>query len=195
MRDGFRFVARVPYPVTEPKALVIASEVATMEYLRSYGIPVPKVYGYSATSENKAGTEYVFMEHVSGTNLGDIWFDMSEEDRKSIIAKVVELEARLFALRFPAGGSIYFAQDLPDETVKVPIQTAESTSEYRFCLGPDTTLGLWYRKRLNLRVGRGPCTHQLSQVPSWAVPCPYLGSLLLTLRKTEMQERCLKQVH
>ncbi|KAI2699389.1 hypothetical protein CBS147332_8275 [Penicillium roqueforti] len=27
MRDGFRFVARIPYPVTKPKSLVVASEV------------------------------------------------------------------------------------------------------------------------------------------------------------------------
>src|ERR1700733_12339148 len=42
MRDGFQFAGRIPYPVTEPKDLVVASEVATMDFLRSHGIPVPK---------------------------------------------------------------------------------------------------------------------------------------------------------
>lgn len=60
MHDGFKFVGRNPYPVTEPKHLIVASEVATMDFLRSHVIPVPKVYCYSATSENTAGTEYLF---------------------------------------------------------------------------------------------------------------------------------------
>jgi aminoglycoside phosphotransferase (APT) family kinase protein len=80
MRKGFQFVARIPYPVTEPKSLVVASEVATINFLRSHGIPVSKMFGYSAVASNSAGTEYIFMELVQGQNLGDIWFTLSEED-------------------------------------------------------------------------------------------------------------------
>jgi predicted Ser/Thr protein kinase len=112
MHDGFQFVGRIPYPVTEPKQSVVASEVATMEFLRSHGIPVPKIYDYSATSENLAGTEYLFMELVRGTNLGDIWFELSEKARITAVTKLVELETRLFALPFPASGSLYYAKDL-----------------------------------------------------------------------------------
>ncbi|KAK7178198.1 hypothetical protein PSPO01_15754 [Paraphaeosphaeria sporulosa] len=43
-----------------------------MDFLRLYGIPVPKIYSYLATLENAAGTEYIFIELVWGTNLGDI---------------------------------------------------------------------------------------------------------------------------
>lgn len=59
MPDGFRFVARILYPITEPKFLVVASEVATLEFLRSYGILVLKVFGYSAITDNSMGTEYI----------------------------------------------------------------------------------------------------------------------------------------
>ncbi|KAJ5389122.1 uncharacterized protein N7496_000190 [Penicillium cataractarum] len=45
MRDRFQLFARIPYPVTEPKFLVVASEVASLDFLRSHGIPVPKVFG------------------------------------------------------------------------------------------------------------------------------------------------------
>lgn len=76
MRDGLRFVARIPYLVTQPKSLLVASEVATMDFLHSHGISVPKVLGYSATVDNAAGTEYIFMDLVQGKNLGDVWFDM-----------------------------------------------------------------------------------------------------------------------
>ncbi|KAI4609381.1 hypothetical protein J4E80_008631 [Alternaria sp. BMP 0032] len=113
MRDGFQFVGRIPYPVTEPKHLVVASEVATMDFLRLHGIPVPKVYSYSATSENAAGTEYIFMEFIRGMNLGDIWFDLPEKARITVVSKLVELESKLFALEFQASGSLYYTKDLP----------------------------------------------------------------------------------
>lgn len=64
MRCGFRMVARIPYPATIPKNFAVASEVATMAFLRSSGLPIPEVYGYSPTPNNAAGTEYIFMEFV-----------------------------------------------------------------------------------------------------------------------------------
>lgn len=61
LRDGFRFVARIPYLVTAPKYFTVASEVATVDYLRAHGLPIPRVYGYSTSPDNPAGTEYIFM--------------------------------------------------------------------------------------------------------------------------------------
>jgi len=52
MHDGFQMIARIPYPVTEPKFYAVASEVATMAFLRAHDLPVPEVYGYSPTSDN-----------------------------------------------------------------------------------------------------------------------------------------------
>lgn len=54
-------------------------------FLRSHGIPVPKIYGYSAVADNPAGTEYIFMELVQGQNLGDIWFTLSEQERITLV--------------------------------------------------------------------------------------------------------------
>ncbi|KAB8259430.1 kinase-like domain-containing protein [Aspergillus pseudonomiae] len=113
MRDNFQFVARIPYPVIQPKSLLIASQVATMDFLRSHGLPVPEVYSYSASADNRAQPEYIFMELVQGQSLGDIWFDLSEKQRTKLIAKLVQLQSRSFALRFPASGSIYYSSDLP----------------------------------------------------------------------------------
>jgi len=78
MRCGFQMMARIPYPATIPKYFAVASEVATMALLRFSGLPIPEVYGYSPTPNNAAGTEYVFMEFVQGTNLSDVWFDLGE---------------------------------------------------------------------------------------------------------------------
>ena len=157
MRDGFQLVARIPYPLIQPKHLVVASEVATMDFLRLQGIPVPKVYGYSAVADNAAGSEYIFMEFVGGRNLGYIWDDMPGKDRRTVITKLVELESRLFALRFPASGSLYYTKDLQPEIDKVIFPTM---SDGYFCIGPDTRRALWYGKRLDLQVDRGPCKYE-----------------------------------
>ena len=57
-------VVRILYPATIPKYFSVASEVATMVFLRSFGLPIPKVYGYSTAPDNTAETEYVFMESI-----------------------------------------------------------------------------------------------------------------------------------
>lgn len=167
MRDGFQFVARIPFPVTEPKTLLIANEVATMDFLRSHGFPIPKVFGYSTVADNPAGTEYIFMELVTGTNLGEIWFDLSEQEQKTIITNLVQLESKLMALRFPASGSLYYCDDLPSNHPRILIQhesesettpsNATNENPKQFCIGPDTSFRLWFGKRLNLNVERGPC--------------------------------------
>jgi hypothetical protein len=148
MCDGFQFVGRIPYPITEPKHLIIASEVATMDFLCSHDIPVPEVYSYSTTAENAAGTDYMFLELVRGTNLGDIWFDLSEKATITVVTNLVELESRLFSLTFPASGSLYYTEDLPAGLSKVDISIAEPACDARFCMGPDTRLRLWHGKRV-----------------------------------------------
>jgi Phosphotransferase enzyme family len=153
MRDQFQMVARIPYPVTIPKKLAVASEVATMALLRSSGLPIPEVYGYSASTDNAAETEYIFMQFAQGTSLSDIWFDLGERDIISITHQVAELESKMMSIPFPAGGSLYYSNDL--ETVAgspgIPLE------DERFCVGPDTRLPLWYGRRAQLDVGRGPC--------------------------------------
>ncbi|KAL5394805.1 hypothetical protein PMIN06_008576 [Paraphaeosphaeria minitans] len=158
MRDGFQFVGRIPYPITEPKHLVVASEVATMDFLRSHNVPVPHIYSYSTTAENAAGTEYMFMELVRGTNLGDIWFDLSEKARITVVTKLVELESRLFALEFPACGSLYYTKDLQAAFRQVKVPIANSTRDNDFCIGPDTRLDLWHGRRSEIEIDRGPHT-------------------------------------
>ncbi|KAJ5218702.1 uncharacterized protein N7498_000801 [Penicillium cinerascens] len=118
MRDGYQLVARIPYPATEPKSLVVASEVATLDFLHAHGIPVLKVFGYSAVADNRAGTEYILMD------------------------------------------------DLPDNYSRVIVPSPGSTQ--RFCIGPDTSLRLWYGKRLNLSVERGPYRDSLAVLTAGA---------------------------
>lgn len=157
MRDGLELIARIPYLTTEPRKLLIASEVATMDYLRSHGLPIPKIHGYSATPNNPAGTEYIFMEVTAGTNLGDIWYQLGENARATIVRGLVELESQLLSIKFPASGSIYYCRDLDEASDRVNFDSGSFSNNGPFCIGPDTTLALWYGNRLSLDVYRGPC--------------------------------------
>lgn len=155
-RDGFKLVARVPYPVTQPFGLIVASEAATMVFLRSQGIPVPQIYGYSATVDNPAKTEYIFMEFSPGKQLSTVWSDMDEHDRLAFVKSLVNLETRLFNTFLPASGSLYFRRDLPAATQKLAVHLGDTESPDSIYIGPSTSLDLWYGRRSELDVERGP---------------------------------------
>ena len=125
-----------------------------MDFLRSSGLPIPKVYGYSPTSDNVAETEYICMEFVNGTKLSDIWFDLEEQQVESVVRQIVQLEAKMMSMCFPAGGSLYYSRDLEkvDGRPGVPLENEG------FCIGPDVRLSLWYGRRSQLNIDRGPCT-------------------------------------
>ncbi|PSS31911.1 hypothetical protein PHLCEN_2v2318 [Hermanssonia centrifuga] len=155
MHDEFQMIARIPYPVTQPKFYAVASEVATMAFLRAHDLPVPKVYGYSPTSDNAAKTEYIFMELVKGTKLTDLWMQLKEADLASVLRQLVKLESHIMSIPFPAGGSLYFVDDLEKVAgEKTGIQM--SLKGEHFCIGPDVRLHMWYGRRSQLDVNRGP---------------------------------------
>lgn len=155
MRDGLQVIARLPYPSTIPKHYTIASEVATMDFVRLHGVPVPKIYTYAATSQNPVGSEYIIMEKVAGKDLGEVWFDMTSKQRLELVTQVVDMETLLFSLDLPANGSIFYKRDLPIELESVEIPgTGELDG---FCIGPDVQLRWWYQERAQLPIYRRPC--------------------------------------
>ena len=153
LRGRRQMVARIPYPMTAPNYYAVASEVATIEYLRSCGIPAPEIYGYSADSDNAAGTPYILMEFVQGSKLSEVLPSLGDQEIISVVRQLTELESRIMSLPFPAGGSLYFTKDLE----KVAPGLGVPLEDKRFCVGPDTKLALWYGRRTELDVNRGPC--------------------------------------
>ncbi|KAH6905619.1 hypothetical protein BKA70DRAFT_1291717 [Coprinopsis sp. MPI-PUGE-AT-0042] len=154
-KDNFQMIARVPYPLTVPKYYAVASEVATMEYLRLSGIPVPEVYGYSPAEDNAAGVAYIFMEYVQRRSLKDMTVELKNEGIADVVRQVTQLEGKMTNLSFPAGGSLYFAKDLE----KVGLHGLRVPGDERFCVGPDTKVSLWYGRREQLDIDRGPYTN------------------------------------
>lgn len=82
-------VARIPYPATVPK---YASQVATMAFLRPFGLPVPQVYEYSPVSDNAGKTELTFMGFMGGTNLSYVWPELGGLDVASILRQLAQLD-------------------------------------------------------------------------------------------------------
>ena len=80
LRDGFKLVARIPYPILIPKAYACASQGATVDFLRSKGLPILEVYVYPYTPENEAGTEYMLVEYVEATHLSEVWFNLEKKE-------------------------------------------------------------------------------------------------------------------
>ena len=164
MRDGNKLIARLPYPCAYPKHLSIASEVATMNLVRSHGVPVPKVLGYSTTTHNAVGSEYIIMEKVKGGDLGDVWYELAEKERIKVTVEVTKLESLLFSISLPAYGSIYYQRDLDGSCRSVEIPTPGHKEKFR--LGPDVAQKWRCDKRDQISVNRGPCMLNLAQFPT-----------------------------
>lgn len=151
--DGKQVIARMPYPSTGPEHYTVASEVATLDYLRLHGITTPKVYSWCSTRTNPVGAEYIIMEKLDGTPLGEIWYTMSPKDQLRIMKQIVEWEARFMSLKFPASGSLYYRKDvLSGESIPL-----SDHGDRGFCIGPIAHYSWWHEKRAELQTDRGPC--------------------------------------
>ncbi|KAJ5573995.1 serine/threonine protein kinase [Penicillium hispanicum] len=167
MEDDFKAIVKIPYWISVPKTYATASEVATLTFLRSKGVPVPEVYGWSSTTDNTVGVEYIIMEHASGVGADTRWFDTTKYQKKAIVTGIVDMERKLFNLPFASVGSLYFKTDLPSR-LQAPLYQpgtpdAEKDSE-TYCIGPIADYMFWYGQRANLDLDRGP----------WSDPRQYL---------------------
>ncbi|TAQ84138.1 hypothetical protein B7494_g7538 [Chlorociboria aeruginascens] len=156
-RDGLKVIARLPYPCTIPRKYGVASEVATMEFLRIHGIPIPKILDWSSSASNQLGSEYIIMERVSGKELADTWYTMTFKERMAVVKKIVDIEKLLFGIHFPANGSLFFKEFLDPDVKSVDMPKDNSLKDIdRFCIGPSTEYLWWYQKRNELAANRGP---------------------------------------
>jgi hypothetical protein len=64
--DGLGILARLPFNMKAPLRHSVASEAATLTFLRAQGLPVPKAHSYSLTSDNPVKTPYISLEKLEG---------------------------------------------------------------------------------------------------------------------------------
>ncbi|KAI2739974.1 hypothetical protein DTO013E5_10189 [Penicillium roqueforti] len=204
MNDGKRVLARIPNPNAGPEFYSTASEVATMELARDFlQIPVPRVFDWSATSNNAVGSEYIIMEEASGTQLGLIWNQLSPDKKLSIMREIVTIESKMLAVSFSHFGSIYFASDAVESAVPA-LLTSESSSELKervykkFSIGPTVDRSFWNKERSSMQISRGPWRtpqeyalsvgwRELEWIKSFAVPKPTSEATLISSAQNSPQ--------
>ncbi|PYI06349.1 phosphotransferase family protein [Aspergillus sclerotiicarbonarius CBS 121057] len=156
-KDGYTVIVRIPYKITVPKRLAVASEVATLDVLRRNGVPVPKVLGYSVDHTNPVGAEYILLEKLEGQPLSQIWFSMDNKARVKIMKQIVAAENKFMHIPIPASGSLYYRRDLEQAQfgISLPDQSDVSAPD-QIVVGPTAQHAWWYQERKSLKVDRGP---------------------------------------
>jgi hypothetical protein len=117
---------------------------------------MPNILDWSDNKNNSTGTEYIIMEHVSGVQLHEKWPSMNILQHMQCVNSLAELVIEMANLKFPAYGSLYFANAPIDPTSKIDFIEG-------FCIGPHCGAPIWpcspvelcsYDKRMS---HLGPC--------------------------------------
>lgn len=132
MSDGCSIFARLPYPFTIPRRLAVASEIATLYFLRADGILTHRVLA----GEDVVGAEYMLMEPMPGKQLSSVWYGLSDKERYKVLHQIITMEAKLFVMKLPASGSIYYSRDLAARTPRIDSPGFENG----LCVGPYASL-------------------------------------------------------
>ncbi|KAK2861443.1 hypothetical protein FQN49_004186 [Arthroderma sp. PD_2] len=153
MDNGVQVVAKLPNPNAGRPRFTTASEVATMEFMRTVcKIPVPKVYAWSS-QDNSVGSEYIIMEKVSGVPLDSVWPSMRLDDRFALTKTIAKYQEAWMKASFSHFGSLYFAEDLAGVR-HVPLQ--DGLSDRKFAIGPSTGREWFDAGRATVEFDQGP---------------------------------------
>jgi hypothetical protein len=126
--------------------------VATLDFLRNVlKLPVPEVLGYSATSDNPVGAEYILMERVEGESLASRWLSLTTDEVKHVMSQIAEVERKIFDFGFPAYESLYYKRDL-DGDIHIPVVGSDD-----FVIGPVSARQFWHGERSKMEIDCGPC--------------------------------------
>lgn len=132
-----RFIVKIPDAVVPPR-LVTASEVATLDFLRSeLHFPVPRVFSWCHSSDNPVGCEYIIMEEAPGRPLDAMWPSFDIPDKIAVVDEILSMQKRLIATAnaFNGYGSLYFADDAAKLGIShhLPVSSAGAR---QYCIGP-----------------------------------------------------------
>lgn len=156
MENNVQVIARIPNPYI-PQKFATASEVATMDFLRSdLGIPMPRVFAWSIRKDQPVGVEYTIMEKAPGNGLSKIWPTMSISDSVDIVSQVADTQTRIAAVDFGRYGSLFYRDDI-EGGFDIP-----GINE-RFCIDPSCELRSWEEERRSMITYRGPCMPTIQQ--------------------------------
>lgn len=116
------------------------------------------MFAWSDDSSNPVGAEYIIMEKAPGTRLFNKWETMTELQQFELTKAIAKLEGELTRLKFPANGSLYLKESLPDG-----IALDKDVDPFQeFCIGQSCERS-WSQKSDTLEMQShfksGPCTN------------------------------------
>ncbi|KAF2133876.1 phosphotransferase enzyme family protein [Dothidotthia symphoricarpi CBS 119687] len=158
--DGIEVIAKLPNPNAGRPHFTTASEVATMNFLRSADLPIPKIYAWnSRLVDNPVGAEYIIMEKQPGIMLDDVWDGMEGSQKAQTLKQVIEIEKKLASIKFTKIGSLYYKQDLPQSDSTTPLYIdgdGNTVHSAEFEIGPTNHRSFFDFGKGVLDIDRGP---------------------------------------
>ncbi|KAI9836106.1 MAG: hypothetical protein M1819_001722 [Sarea resinae] len=174
MDDGKIVIARIPNPNAGPRYYTTASEVATMDFVRTIlKIPAPEVYAWSASTDDPVGAEYIIMEEAAGRQAVDTWDTLELESKVAIMKELISIEKKLLSVCLTSYGNIYYKSDAIEGSVAAEVigdaspQIKREVSE-RFTVGPSVERDFWSKERSEMEIDRGPWNHPLAYISAIA---------------------------
>ena len=134
------FIMRVPIPIYP--YYKTESDVATTEFVRHFtSIPVPIIYAYDSSCDNKLGLEWMLMEKVDGAPLDDLWLDLDNETHIKITEQVATWQHELAQITNTAIGGLYLRW---------------TTTHLEFYIGRTVNSFFYWNRRQLYNIPRGP---------------------------------------
>jgi hypothetical protein len=159
MDNGKEVVVRMPFKNAGPRTLLIQSEVATMDFLRTkLGFPIPKVLAWNASPNNPVGCEYMIMEQCSGEMLANRVDSPSQVSM--FAAEIAKMQTRLASIKFSQYGSIYYKENVSPKLQARPLYAKgepEDECSKRFRIGLSVDRRFYRSERAHMQIDRGPC--------------------------------------
>ncbi|KAH8100363.1 kinase-like domain-containing protein, partial [Cristinia sonorae] len=178
-----RAVFRIPCPIFGDASKAIASEVATMTYLRerwahneSLAKP-PRVLAWNSRYDNPAETPYMILDFVDGVTLNSRWGEIQGQDALDAMESIAYLETTLMRgdHEFSQLGSLYFAEDVSEELRSRPLYLEQDKLDpaaqelaARYRIGPIADREWWRGVYAQVDTDRGPWPDYASMVISAA---------------------------
>ncbi|KAK2808766.1 hypothetical protein FQN50_004438 [Emmonsiellopsis sp. PD_5] len=177
MDNGMQVVGKVPNPNAGIPHYTTASEVATLEFVRTVlQTPVPRVYAWNSqlNEQNPVGAEYIIMGKIPGIPLSHVWDFLDPPDQLKVFLQVFKMQKRWTGTRFLKFGALYYAESIATTTSTsgpvssvVPAkcvyinENGERVDDARFAIGPAVGREWVEDGRQGVQCDRGPWSSML----------------------------------
>ncbi|KAI0365571.1 hypothetical protein BV20DRAFT_954018 [Pilatotrama ljubarskyi] len=174
--NGTEAAIRIPFPVVGNVGRTIASEVATiMSYIRDRWLNGPLVFAWNSSYDNPVRTPYIILEYSPGVPLGARWLQIQGTDVSPALEGIVTLDRILLQRPFSQHGSLYFADDLPEDLRTRPLYPGDEHTEEldlhldsKYKIGPTVNREWWRGHYGRVDANRGPWPDMQTMITSAA---------------------------